>query len=438
MLWRHIDMSESVKRIKNDTKKTHWYRLDNAAKVFPSVLSTRLTTVFRLSLTLKKPIRILYLQQALENIIHRFPYYNVQLKRGLFWYYFEINRSVPIVYPENRYPCSKITMTKRVFPFRVKAYGSRIAVELSHMLTDGSGALIFLNALTAEYLHLCGLKINDRGDLFHKDQEPDKGEFEYAFRNNYKKDIPGPPKLDRAFHIPFGLERKGVYHVLTGIVFADRIIKQAKDFGVSISELLTAILMESIYKVYRELPPKQQKHAIRVLLAVNLRKLYPSITMRNFTLFVTPEIDPRLGVYSFEEILKGVHHYIQMEVNEKLISRQLSRNMGGELHPVGRMVPRVVKDLFFSAVYNTLGEFLATCSLSNFGRVILPDEVAAMVERYDFIPAPSPVAKKHCAVIAYKNNMHISFGRVIKETHLERHFFTKLIELGIPVKVETN
>ena len=417
---------------------TNWYRLDNAAKVFPSVLSTRITTVFRLSLTLKKPVRVKYLQQALGNIIARFPYYNVMLKRGLFWYYFETNQGIPSIYPESRYPCSKITMTKKVFPFRVKAYGSRIAVEFSHILTDGSGALIFLNTLAAEYLELTGLTISDRGNLFHKDQKPDNGEFEYAFRNNYKKGIPGPPKLDKAFHIPFKLEQKGVYHVLTGIVNCSKIINRAKDFEVSISEFLTSILIESIYKVYKNLPHKQQASAIRVLLAVNLRKIYPSVTMRNFTLFITPEIDPRLGNYSFEEILKGVHHFVQMEVNNKLINRQLSRNVGGELHPVGRVIPRIVKDLFFSTVYNTLGEFLATCSLSNIGQVVLPDEMAAMVERYDFIPAPSPVAKKHCSVISYNNRMHICFGRVIKETQLERHFFTRLVELGIPVKVETN
>ncbi len=431
-------MFESVGRINDETKNVRWYRLDNAAKVFPSVLSTRITTVYRISLSLKRTVRISYLQRALENIIHRFPYYNVHLRRGLFWYYFETNHSVPRVFPETRYPCSKISLKAGVFPFRVKAYRNRIAVEFSHMLTDGSGAVIFLKALTAEYLSLSGLKIDDWGEVFRKGQSPHEAEFEYAFRNNYRKNIPAPPKLNKAFHIPFGLEKKGIYRITTGIVSCDRIIKRSKDFGVSITEFLTAVLMESIYKLFLSLPAQQRKRVIRVLLAVNLRKLYPSITMRNFSLFVTPEIDPRLGDYSFEEILNGVHHYIRMEVNDKLIARQLSRNVGGELHPLARIIPRVFKDLFFSAVYNTLGEFLATCSLSNIGRIDLPDQLANEVERFDFIPAPSTVAKKHCSIISYQNRMHISFGRMIKETNLERYFFSRLVELGIPVKIETN
>jgi len=50
--------------------------------------------------------------------------------------------------------------------------------------------------------------------------------------------------------------------------------------------------------------------------------------MRNFSLFVTPEIDFRLGKYSFEEILKIVYHKMQVETDEKLINKIISRNVG--------------------------------------------------------------------------------------------------------------
>ncbi len=431
-------MSVSRTGIANDSKKLRWYRLDNAAKVFPAVLSTRITTVFRISVSLNKVIMVANLQRAVENIMPRFPYYNVHLKRGLFWYYFETNPNTPKIHPENKFPCSKISLRSGIFPFRIKAYRNRIAVEFSHMLTDGTGALIFIKALAAEYLTLSGIVLSDWGDLYKKDQIPDEKEYEYAYRSNYRKNVPSPPKIDKAFHIPFDLEKKGIYRIITGIVSSDKIIGIAKGFNVSLSVFLTALLLESIYRLFLDLPASDQKKAIRVLLAVNLRKLYPSITMRNFTLFVTPGIEPRLGEYTFEEILTHTHHYIRMEVNNKLITKQISRNVAGELHPVGRIVPRIIKDVFFSTVYNTLGEYLTTCSLSNIGRVALPDDMMDHVERFDFLPAPSSVAKKHCSVISYKEGMNISFGRMIKETRLEYYFFSKLVELGVPVKIEIN
>ena len=415
-----------------------WFRLDNAATVFPAILSTRHTTVFRISAGLKEPVNVMVLQKTLENIIPRFPYYRVHLRRGLFWYYFETNPGVPRVEMEDPCPCSRIILTKNVFPFRVKAYKGRIALEFSHMLTDGAGAVIFLKAIIGEYLSLRGVEIDDWGDIFRKEEVPRDGEYEYAYRKHYRKNIPGPPRLTKAFHFPFELENKGVYRVITGIVSSKEIIKKAKEYDVSISVFLTGLLMQAVYLMRKELPAAQQKRVIRLLLAVNMRKIFPSETMRNFTLMVTPEIDPSLGEYSFEEILEGIEHYLGMEVNAKHLSRQLSRNVGSEVHLVGRVIPRILKDVFFLVVYRVLGEFLTTMSISNMGRVILPESIAAHVDRFEFIPVPSPISKKHCSIISYQDRMYISFGRVIKETQVEKYFFTKLIEMGIPVKVETN
>ena len=43
-----------------------------------------------------------------------------------------------------------------------------------------------------------------------------------------------------------------------------------------------------------------------------------------------------------------------------------------------------------------------------------------------------------CGCVSYKNNLYISFSRKIKESEFERLFFTKLVEMGIPVTIESN
>ena len=52
-----------------------------------------------------------------------------------------------------------------------------------------------------------------------------------------------------------------------------------------------------------------------------------------------PEIDPRLGEYSFEEITRIVHHYMQLETDKRQIMRIIRRNVGGEKNLMVRAIP---------------------------------------------------------------------------------------------------
>ena len=107
----------------------------------------------------------------------------MQLKAGFFWYYFESNPAAPLVMADLKYPCMDMSFKKDgVFPFRVKAYKNRIAVEFSHILTDGMGAISFLKALVAEYLQLSGVKIKDWGDIIKANDKPLKKEWEDVTR----------------------------------------------------------------------------------------------------------------------------------------------------------------------------------------------------------------------------------------------------------------
>ena len=44
----------------------------------------------------------------------------------------------------------------------------------------------------------------------------------------------------------------------------------------------------------------------------------------------------------------------------------------------------------------------------------------------------------NCAVLTLGNRTYINMIRSIRETELERRFFSRLVELGIPVEIESN
>ena len=133
------------------------YRLDTAASFWPFVRNSRFTSVFRLSVEFDHRVNLPALQRAVARLRTRFPGFYVGLRKGFFWGYLEpLAGDMPIV-PEEPYPC--MVRDRRELHsglVRVIAWQNRVAVEFSHVVTDGTGALTFLSALTCTYLEELG------------------------------------------------------------------------------------------------------------------------------------------------------------------------------------------------------------------------------------------------------------------------------------------
>ncbi len=424
-----------------ETNLKSWYRLDNAANLYPAVQSTRIPTVFRFSMTLTKPVNPILLQESMEALMTRFPFYHVRLHRGFFWYYLEHNTVRPRPQKDVRYP------NGRLYPrlgtrhmFRVRYYLNRIAIEFSHVLTDGTGGVTYLKALVYDYLKRSGEDPGEPEGIPTAGQVSGADEAEDAYQRFYKRPLPLPDKGKMAFHPPGRMLGPGVYLLTTGISPLEPAMVVAKRFGVTLTVLLVAVYMDALQDIQDGMDmPDRKKKPVSLSVPVNLRTLWPSKTLRNFSLYVTPEIDPRLGSYSFEEILQIVQNFLVTEVNEKAISRQISRNVGAQRSPMVRSTPLFLKRLISPALlYTRMGELLHSGTLSNLGRVVLPEGMTRLVERMDFVPIPNPVNRTNLSMLGYDGKLYMTFGRVIRETDVETRFFRQLVKMGIPVRIETN
>ncbi|OQY32190.1 MAG: hypothetical protein B6241_12200 [Spirochaetaceae bacterium 4572_59] len=420
----------------------NWYKLDNAGKIYPAILTSRTTSLFRISASLKDPIVLNLLEEANNRVIKRFPYYQVSLKQGFFWYYLETNPRLPRIEGDSLYPCMKMPIKKsRMFLFRVRAYKNRIAVEFSHILTDGTGASIYLKTLCAEYLRLKGIPVKaDRSKgVFSLDEPVREEEKEDAFRKYFNPKLPPPSRGAKAFHLKWKLLPKHQYNLTSGILPIEEVKRRSKDLKLSLGEFLISVYLYSFQLYIQSLPVKRRRlKPIRMNVPVNLRKLYNSETMRNFFLSVEPWIDPRLGEYTLEEIAAKVHHYMHYEVDRKFLNQQITRNVKGELNILGRLMPLSMKNALLPVLYKLMGENNYTSGFSNLGPIELPGEMAAHIERFDFFPPPSEGNKIKCSAHSWKENLYISFGSLVNETEIERLFFTSLRKMGIPVKIESN
>ena len=75
---------------------------------------------------------------------------------------------------------------------------------------------------------------------------------------------------------------------------------------------------------------------------------------------------------------------------------------------------------------------------SNLGVVELPEVMASYVERLDFILSPQSTAPYNCGTISYGGQLQINFIRNIKKPMLEAKFAQVLLDMGLPVQVQSN
>ena len=421
-------------------KQLRWMRLDNAAKIYPAARKRSWNCLFRLSASLVEDIDKAVMQSALNVTVKRFPSIAVRLRRGAFWYYLEEIASPPNIKSEAAYPTARMSFKDvRKCAFRVVCHKNRLAVEFYHALTDGSGGLVFLKTLLAEYLtQKYGLAIPFEKGVLDRNEKPKKSELEDSFLKN-----DGPVSSSRkeatAYSLGGTLESDGYLNLVTGILDVEAAIGMAKQYKSTLTEFLTAAMIYSILNIQnRKTHNKKRQKPVKILVPVNLRKIYGSETLRNFALYVTPGIDPRLGEYTFEEILKSVHHQIGYEITDKNLEAKIAANVGAERSFILKIMPLFIKNIAMKAVFNLFGERKSSITISNLGAVQIPDEMKQFVTRFDFILGEQAVCTNACSVLSYNGKLNISFLRTVKESEVERDFFCFLRKLGLGIKVESN
>lgn len=421
-------------------KKLRWMRLDNAAKIYPAARRQNWSSVFRLSATLTEDVDMATMQSALDVTVRRFPSIAARLRRGVFWYYLQQMFEVPQVRQENSYPLTRMARNEpRKCALRVIVYKKRIAVEVFHSLTDGNGALVFLKTLVAEYLQQrYGIAIPAEQGVLGRLEEPSAEELEDSFQR-YAGPVSASRKENNAWRLRGTPEPDGFYHLTCFQVPVAAALEKAHSYGVSLTAFLSAALMMALQNMQREqVPnPKKRKH-IKLLIPVNLRRLFPSKTLRNFAMYTTPEIDPRLGEYSFEEICRIVHHHMGLDITPKRMSRRIAANVGSERILAVKLMPLFLKNIIMKAIFDTVGERYSCLSLSNLGAVTLPQSMMPYVERMDFILGVQATTPNNCAALSFKDTLYINFIRNIRESSLEYHFHCVLRDLGLPVQVQSN
>lgn len=417
-------------------RKERWYPLDNAAKVFPSISSNDRTTIFRLSMTLTEDINPFLLKEAIELVLPRFSALNTEIHAGLFWYYLDKNDKKIEVYEETGAISTLIEpKNNNGYLFKFYYYGKRIAIEVLHSLTDGTGALELLKSVVYTYLHLNGKNISSDGIILTDDVEERHEEVQDSFIKNYDKELEVNRKEPKA------LQFNGTYYdnhylsLITGTASVDELKALSKKHNATITEFLCACSVLAASRC-RGLFEKKDK-PFRVFLPINLRRFFPSKTMRNFSLYARTSHDIN-EEKSFEDIIEIVKTDMKNELVKEKLQKRIVGNVKLEKNFFMRIAPLFIKQIAMKVGYKVWGDNANSFAISNLGVVKLPKSMTEYVKDVVFSNGASIYSCVNLGVVSYNGNIKMSFLSSIIERDFQREFFRILTSFGVKVVIDSN
>ena len=422
--------------MKNVKNEKIWYELDAFAKTYSSIISEGRTTCFRLSALFTENIDIKILKEVSNFLEKKYPFYNSELKKGIFWNYLQQKKTHFMIRKEVTYPCTDI---RKDNPLRIIYFNNKISIEIAHFLTDGKGALLFFQDLIEKYLeekYFCEKtnfqKIEEILESSDETEKIKKNEYVDLYEK-YLKKVSKETTIKSAFHLPIKILEKGQYHVTTGEISINDLKAESKKYGTTIGKYLLAVYFKILLDRY-----SQAKNPIVIGVPVDLRKIFEETTYRNFFINITPSVDASLGAYSLSEIITYLDNYFALKITKKEFYKSIYKAM----NPIGNMiiksVPYLIKRLFFPFIFDYYGERGYTTGFSNLGIFKVDKKYEKFLKGLRFLPPPSKRCKIKMGVISDNQKIYVNFGNLTANYDIERDFFIYLRKRGIKSKIITN
>ncbi len=415
-------------------KKAYWRKLDDQAKVFTLASNKKYSSIYRLSVLLNENIDKDLLQQSVELAIKKYRAFKVKLKSGLFWYYFEENELMPVVSEEVDYPFKKVNdKANNEYLFKITYFHNKINLEVFHALTDGNGAILFLNEVVYRYLEMkYPDKISEHKKEFRKMSE----DTEDAYKKSYVKKRVKTKKIKKAYMLQGEELEKGEYGITHEIINLKELKEYARSVGCSLSEYLVSLIAYSIYETNYRI--YNGKRPINISVPINLKKYIKTETISNFFSYMQVSVALKEEkVYTFDDILILVKKEFEKKLILDKILSTITKDAGSTNNIFVRIVPLVLKKLAFR-IGSMQVKRKFTTSFSNIGVVNVEGDYKEYIKGYFVILSPDWAEKIKCGIVSYENDIVVTFSTILKENLVENKFKELLKERNISVRIEGN
>ena len=405
-----------------------WFPLDAAAKVYPLSMSHKQMAVFRLSVYLDADVVPELLQMALTFTIKRFPFFATTIKNGVFWHYIDAAKRRFPVEPEATVPCADINVSMTGSKsFRVLYYKNRVSCEFFHILTDGTGGMVFLKSLTAEYLRLLGGEVKCEKGVLDIGALPDASES----ADDFSKYVSGKKSsgfVDKpAMQMGGRLAKVKPCQVIHFDMAAEELHSAAKARGASVTALVTAMMF-----IACKAAMDRQHGTVHIQVPANMRNYFQSRTLRNFSLYANIHLTLE-EITTVEEILPRVTE----QLKAGLAFEKMQEMMNGAVKLVRsvRLVPLFIKCPVARVVYGFLGDRAFTTTLSNLGVVEAPEGLAEHVRKMDFVLGTVALARAAVSMVTVNGVATLSIAKLTADPSFEERMRRLFAEMGVEIKI---
>lgn len=401
------------------------YAVDNSSLLYLSLIRKDHTNIFRFTMTLTEEVCPDTLQQAVDRVYRRFPTVIAGFYPGFFHYIQVPAKTPPQVQPD---PGCLITMTREEISrcaYRVYYSGNAIMIEAFHALTDGYGAIACFTTLVAEYLRLKhGVRIPAVNTLIDLEQAP----ASYEVVDSYLEYETGKPMLipnRQAYQLPGSNPTGKGVRSFRFLLPTKQLLDTGHRYGSSMTTLLSSIMAEAIMDIQKRTVSKRVK-PVRIMVPVDLRRMFPSKTLRNFILYALPTMEPQDSGKPFQELLRSFGQQIRTEIESSRMASIMAYHVKAQHNWLFRHIPLIMKCAFMRLVYQFCGEVNSSVTVTNLGNITLPEEMAAYVKDIDVTLTPRRRSQYNCGIISYGGKVSINISRFRREPDLETVFAQKL------------
>ncbi len=403
-----------------------WYRLDNVGKFYSSQAGSSAQTVFRYAATLTDDVDENALQRALEKTVDVFPGFNVCLRSGMFWHYLEQATQPPTVTRENLPICFGLHVHAKSVLFRVSYYRHRINLEVSHIVSDGRGALSFFKALLQAYVqehyHLASTPLEYDGsdhqkseDSFDKYYERNKAARTHkpnVYRITGWKDPADPTFME--YHLP-----------------VQQVLDLARSYGVSLTSLVIAAIMCAIRT---EMPRRDRHRAIRMDVPVDLRRIFESATTKNFFGLAYVTYAPGDEDEPLEAVAALVQDQLKTAVQAENLKPRMNHMIALEKNPALRFAPLFVKDIGLE-IADWVASRETTTTVSSLGAIKLDKSITPYVREINILTSTTGI---NFMVCSFDNDLSIGISTVFSNVSVVKNFCRYFSSHGIEGRINTN
>ena len=116
----------------------------------------------------------------------------------------------------------------------------------------------------------------------------------------------------------------------------------------------------------------------------------------------------------------------------------MCKNISSEQNPVLRVVPLFIKNIAMTLAFKRYGDRLVSTTFSNLGQVKVPKEMEEDIERFEFMLGRFSTSIPNAAAVSFGNTLCLTWTSGMLQKDVEREFFTTLVKMGVPVRIESN